>query len=466
MPSRRGLVLTFAAYFTLLLAAVALFFVIRAQGETLTAPTPEEHTSSAVGRRDDPLLRVLIALVAVIVAGQVLALLLRWLGQPPVIGEVLAGILLGPSLLGQETSRQILPADVAPFLGVIAQIGVILYLFVVGLELDLGMLRGRAHSTLIVSHTSIVVPFVMGCGLSLYLYPLLSSNSVSFTNFALFIGVALSITAFPVLARILTDRGMSKTPMGLTVLTCAATGDATAWCLLAFIVGVARAEVGQSLLVLAWAVGFVVFMLAVVRSLLVRLLPRGENAPVGRGTLGVVFAALLLSALATAAIGIHALFGAFLFGAIIPHDSAVARTLGKQLEDVVLLLLLPAYFAFTGMRTRIDLVSGVEQWLLCALIILTATIGKFGGTFAAARLTGMGWHDSAVLGTLMNTRGLMELIVLNVGLDLQVISPTLFSMMVLMALVTTVATGPVLQFLLAPEQQRKDNSKQEGEPGA
>jgi Kef-type K+ transport system membrane component KefB len=237
--------------------------------------------------------------------------------------------------------------------------------------------------------------------------------------------------------------------MGLTALTCSATGDAPAWCLLAFIVGVARAEVGQSLGVIAWSVGYVLFMVVVVRPLLVRLLPRGDDAAVNRGTLGVVFAALLLSALATEAIGIHALFGAFLFGAIIPHDSAVARTLGRQLEDVVLLLLLPAFFAFTGMRTRIDLVSGIDQWLLCGLISLTATVGKFGGTFAAARLTGMGWHDSAVLGTLMNTRGLMELIVLNIGLDLQVISPTLFSMMVLMALVTTVATGPALQFLLA-----------------
>jgi Kef-type K+ transport system membrane component KefB len=211
---------------------------------------------------------------------------------------------------------------------------------------------------------------------------------------------------------------------------------------------VAQAQVDRSLQVTLLSVSYVAVMLLVVRPLMARWLRPGAHDAPGRGTLGVVFAALLLSTVATEAIGIHAIFGAFLFGAIIPHDSAVARTLGRQLEDVVTLLLLPAFFAYTGMRTRIDLVTGLDAWLLCGLIILTATVGKFGGSLAAARLTGLGWRDSLCLGTLMNTRGLMELIVLNEGLNLGVISPTLFTMMVLMALVTTLATTPVVHLLL------------------
>jgi len=394
------------------------------------------------------LLHVLIALVTVIVVGQLLALPLRRLGQPPVIGEVIAGILLGPSLLGEEWAKRILPPEAAPSLAIIAQLGVILYMFVVGLELDPAALRQRLRVTLTVTYAGMLAPFFLGALLAVYLQTHVGSADVPFTSFALFIGVAMAITAFPVLARILADQRLTRTTLGVTALACAALGDATAWCLLAFVVGVARAQVDTSLFVLLGALGYVAVMLFVVRPVLVRFLPRGEDAPVGRPTLGVVFALLLLSALATEAVGIHALFGAFLFGAIIPHDSAVARTLGRQLEDVVLLLLLPAFFAFTGMRTRIDLVSGVEAWLLCGLIIVVATLGKFGGTFIAARLTGMSWRDSTALGALMNTRGLMELIVLNVGLDLKVISPELFSMMVIMALVTTGATTPIVQALL------------------
>ena len=432
-------------YLLMLAAAVGLFLLIQHHGEDLS-PSTVQDAGTKPGK-DLPLPHVLLALAAVIVVGQVLARLLALIRQPPVIGEVLAGIVLGPSFLGEEVSGHLLPAESASYLSVIAQIGVILYMFVVGLELDLGALRGRTFTTLAVAHTGIAVPFVLGSVLALLLYPAYAGERVAFTSFALFVGVAMAITAFPVLARILTDRGLSRTPLGMFALTCAATGDATAWCLLALVVGIAKAQATQAVMVLVWTAAYLAFMLLIIHPVLSRLLPRGEvNVP--RGTLAAVFAALLLSALATETIGIHSLFGAFLFGAVIPHDSAVARTLGKQLEDVVLLLLLPAFFAFTGMRTQIGLVATAEQWLLCGLIILVATLGKFGGTFAAARLTEFGWRDSAALGTLMNTRGLMELIVLNIGLDLKVISPALFAMMVLMALVTTMATAPVLQCFL------------------
>jgi Kef-type K+ transport system membrane component KefB len=436
-------------YVLMVVAAVALFLLGRTHGEALTAPEAGEPAGPAVAPKGDALLRVLIALSAVVAGGVLLGKLFGYLGQPAVIGEVVAGILLGPSLLGREGSAVILPDAVAPYLGVIAQLGVILYIFVVGLELDVGLLRGKARATVAISHAGIVIPFVLGSSLALWLYPLLSHRGVPFTSFALFLGVAMSITAFPVLARILTDRGMEKTDLGVLALSCAAVGDATAWCLLAFVVGVAQAQVAGALLVCALSLGFVVVMVVVVRPL-ARLFVRGcEDGLLTRGRLAVVLVAVLLSALATEAIGIHAIFGAFLLGAVVPHDSRVAREVGRRLHDVVTVLLLPAFFAFTGMRTQIGLVSGAEQWLVCGVIIVAAVAGKFGGTLLAARLTGLGWRTAAPLGVLMNTRGLMELIALNIGLDLGVISPALFAMMVLMALVTTMMTAPLLRLLEA-----------------
>jgi Kef-type K+ transport system membrane component KefB len=398
----------------------------------------------------DALVHVLAALLAVLVAGRLLGLLFRYVGQPPVIGEVVGGILLGPSLLGQVwpgAAQFILPPSVAPYLGVIAQLGVILYMFLVGLELNPGALRERARMLLVISHAGIAVPFVLGVALAWLLYPRFAGGEVPFISFALFVGVALAITAFPVLARILTDRRMQKTPLGILALGCSAAGDVTAWCLLAFVVGVAQAKVGGAFLVLGLTAGYIGFMFLIVRPLAARILERFDEVRLTPGVIAVAFAALLLSALTTELIGIHAIFGAFLLGAIIPHDSAIAGALTRKLEDLVTVLLLPAFFAFTGMRTQIGLVAGLEQWLLCGLIILAATAGKFGGTLASARLTGLGWREAAGLGVLMNTRGLMELIVLNIGLDLRVISPELFAMMVLMALVTTLATTPVLQLI-------------------
>ncbi len=438
----------------MVLGGVALFFLIRSYGETLSAPAPVVAAATSRGAEvtaaPDALLHVLLALAAVVVAGRLLGKLLGAIGQPPVIGEVLGGILLGPSLLGRiaaDVSAYILPSSVAPFLSVIAQLGVILYMFLVGLELNADLLRDRAHATLATSHASIVAPFVLGSWLALYLYPRLSSSDVPFTSFALFMGVAMSITAFPVLARILTDRGMSKTELGVTALTCAAVDDVTAWCLLALVVGVAQAKIQSALAVAMLTVGFIGFMFLVVRPVVVRLVSRSGDRPPTREAIALALVCLLLSALTTERIGVHAIFGAFLFGTIIPHDSGLARALISRLEDLVTTLLLPAFFAFTGMRTQIGLVSGASEWLICGLIPLVATAGKFGGTLVAARVTGMDWRGATSLGILMNTRGLMELIVLNIGLDLEVISPTLFTMMVLMALVTTIATTPALQLL-------------------
>ena len=268
-----------------------------------------------------------------------------------------------------------------------------------------------------------------------------------FTAFALFLGVSMSITAFPVLARILMDRGIQRTRLGVIALTCAAVDDVTAWCLLALVVSVIRAQSGSALVTMLLTAAYIGLLLAVVRPLVARLVRAVDQRGVSRGAMAVVLVALLLSALITEAIGIHAIFGAFVLGVIVPHDSRIARQLREQLEGVVVVLLLPAFFAFTGLRTQVGLLRGAEGWLLCGGIILVASLGKFGGSAAAARLTGLSWHDAAALGVLMNTRGLVELIVLNIGLDLHVLSPALFAMLVLMAIVTTVATTPLLALL-------------------
>jgi len=459
--SRQPLVWTTVGYILMILGAIGVFLLIRGYGVTLIAPpgapaaSPAETSTTGV----NVFLHVLIALTAVIITGLILAKIFAYLGQPPVIGEVVAGIVLGPSLLGPKVSALILPPSVAPFLGVIAQLGVLLYMFIVGLELRADLIRHRVHATVATSHASILAPLLLGSLLALSLYPRLSSRDVSFTSFALFMGVAMSITAFPVLARILTDRQMNRTELGMIALSCAATDDVTAWCLLAFVVGVAKAQVGEGLVVVAETLAYIALMILLIRPILRNVVARWNMERLPRSAVAFVFVALLISALATEYIGIHAIFGAFLLGALIPQDSTVARVFTRQLEPVVTVLLLPAFFALTGMRTRIDLVSGVDQWLICSLIILVAIVGKFGGTLLAARLTGLDWRNSMALGTLMNTRGLMELIVLNVGLDLKVISPTLFSMMVLMALVTTMATSPVLLFLIPanPKTSRLDS---------
>ena len=451
-PSRPWLAA--AAYAGLLAAAVAVFFLIRSHGETLTAPAPEPGSTAGVGAatgKGHALFHVLLALAAVIALGRILGKAFTYIGQPPVIGEVVAGILLGPSLLGRlspDTMDFLLPRDAAPHLGIIAQLGAILYMFIVGLELNTGQLRAIAHSVFAVSHVSIVLPFVLGAALALWLYPTLSNQAVPFTSFALFVGVAMAITAFPVLARILTDRGLSRTGLGVTALGAAAIGDVTAWCLLALVVGVARSEIGAALQVILWTAVFVAAMLVVVRPLVGIYVRKYGDVPPARGTIAIVIIGVLLAALTTEAIGIHAVFGAFLVGVLIPHDSRLARDIGRKLYDVVTVLLLPAFFAFTGLRTQIGLVSSGAEWAMCAAIVLVATVGKFGGAFLAARWTGHSWRDAAAVGSLMNTRGLMELIVLNIGLDLGVISPTLFAMMVIMALVTTIATAPALHFLM------------------
>src|SRR5580658_10447599 len=445
---------TALTYVASLGASIGVFFLIRSVGHSLVsapAPRPEALVKPTASEAPGILLHVLLALVVIIVLARILGALFRRLNLPQVMGEVVAGILLGPSFLGwlaPEVASQVLPVNTAPYLALISQVGVVLYMFLVGLDLDTDLLQKRSQAAIAISHASIVAPFLLGAAFALWLYPRYSTGVFSFTTFALFIGVAMSITAFPVLARILTDRGMQKTRLGVLALACAAIDDVTAWCLLAFAIGVAHAQAGNLLTILITIIGFTFFVLLIAKRGALWLV--GRQTRKGRTTqdmFAMVCAALLLSALVTERIGVHALFGAFLLGTVIPHNSVLARDIRARCEDLVVVLLLPVFFAFTGMRTQLGLVHGTRDWMACILIIGVASLGKFGGSFLAARWTGSDWREAASMGVLMNTRGLMELIVLNVGLDLGVLSSVLFTMFVFMAVTTTLVTTPILHQL-------------------
>jgi Kef-type K+ transport system membrane component KefB len=455
--SRMGLV-----YLLMVVAAVGVFMLIRWFGQAIVAPIGSGIFGKLSNAPPDALSHVLLALFVIILCARLFGAIFKKLHQPEVIGEVIAGIALGPSLLGRfapATAKFLLPTTVSPYLYIISSVGVILYMFLVGVELDTQLIRRRTHSSVAISHASIIAPFLLGSALALWLYPRYATQDVPFGVFALFMGISMSVTAFPVLARILTDSGMHKTKMGSIALACAAVDDVTAWCLFALVVSIAVAKPGRVLLTIGLTAVFIAFVFKFVQPAVKWLVrKRIRDRRTTTGTMVIVFAALLLSALSTDAIGIHALFGAFLLGTLIPHDSALARDVTAKINDLVLVLLLPAFFAYTGLRTQIGLVNGQAQWIACGLIILVASIGKFGGSAIAARLTGLPWRQSAALGILMNTRGLMELIVLNVALDLGAITPTLFAMLVIMAIVTTVATTPVLHALRISEGEKEDTN--------
>jgi Kef-type K+ transport system membrane component KefB len=411
---------------------------------------PEGLSAHGADGLDAPLPRLLLQILVVLVAARGCGRLFARYGQPAVIGEMLAGILLGPSLLGwlwPASSELLFPADSLAPLRLLSQLGVILFMFVVGLELDWSQLRHRLRVAVWVSHASIVVPFLLGSLLSLLLYPRFAAGGASFTAFALFVGVAMSITAFPVLARILEERGLARTGLGSIAIACAAVGDVTAWCLLALVVAIAKAQalsgVAATLLL---TLAFAVVMLGPVRRLAARWVPRREgDERQQRSVLAGALALLLLGALASELIGIHALFGAFLAGAVMPRHSGVVESLRRRLESFSAVFLLPLFFAFTGLRTQVGLLREADAWFAFAAVLAVAMVGKLGGTMLAARMTGMSWLDAYAIGALMNTRGLVELIVLDLGYELGILSPAAFAMMVLMALLTTALTGPLLQ---------------------
>lgn len=399
---------------------------------------------------DHPLSHLFVQLLVIISASRLVGGIFSKFGQPSVIGEMTAGILLGPSLFGwvsPEMFQFVFPPASLGTLKLLSQIGVCLFMFTVGMELDIKQVRNKAHTAVVVSHASIVAPYFLGVVLAYFLFSSLAQPGTNFTAFALFMGISMSITAFPVLARILQERNMSKTYLGTTAVTCAAVDDVTAWSALAFVVAIANStSIAGSALNLVLVLGFVAAMIWGVRLLLPKVLGSSEieQADPSRRTLAIIICVVLAAALCTEAVGIHALFGSFLAGAIMPDKAGFRHKLSVRVENFSSVLLLPLFFAFTGLRTQIGLLNDFGGWILCGVIIAVATIGKLGGTAVTARFTGMNWRDSLQLGALMNTRGLMELIALNIGYELGILSPRIFAMLVIMALVTTAMTGPLL----------------------
>ena len=447
-PVRAALV-----YSGLVVVPLVLVLVAMRVGRGLDAGVPAGPAGTGAAG-PDPYPRLLLALPAILGACHLVGRLFEKLSQPRVIGEIVTGVLLGPSMFGLVWPAGfgwLFPAYLVPSINLLGQLGLVLFMFLVGLEMNLLFVRRRRYTAALVSHVSIAVPLLSGLGLALAMYRPLGGD-VGFPAFGLFLAVSMSVTAFPVLARILSDRKLADTPLGSTALTCAAVDDVTAWCLLAVVSAVARhRSAGGVWVTVALSVGFAVLMLCGLRSVLGRLMTpaAGRLAP-EPAVLPVLLSGVLLSALATHTIGIHPIFGAFLFGVITPRDVEPVRRAAEQVRGVTSTLLLPLFFVSVGLRTRFGLLlADGRLWAWYALVTAVAVVGKLVGSAVAARLTGVGWAESLSLGVLMNCRGLTELVVLSVGLDLRVISPTVFAMLVLMTLVSTLLTSPGLSAIAA-----------------
>jgi Kef-type K+ transport system membrane component KefB len=380
-------------------------------------------------------------------------MLFKKIRQPQVVGEMVAGILLGPSLLGwvaPQLSSALFPASSLGYLSALSQVGLVLFMFLVGLSLNPKELQEHGHAAVLISHVSIVTPFFLGSLIALYMYPRLSDDSVTFTGFALFMGAAMSITAFPVLARILSERNLLRSRMGTLSIACAAVDDVTGWCILAYIVVRIRATHSASpvWVTVGGVLAYAIIMVFVVKPLL-RCFETSfrKHGRLTDNAVALMMLLMLCSALITESLNIHLLFGAFLMGAIMPKSADFIDDLMQKFESVTVVVLLPLFFAFSGLRTSIGVVKGNGMWVYAVIVIVAAICGKLGGSMMAARLAHMPWRDAASLGILMNTRGLMELVILNIGLDIGVITPAVFSIMVMMALITTFMTTPLLELV-------------------
>ncbi|HAF27858.1 MAG TPA: cation/H(+) antiporter [Bacteroidales bacterium] len=425
-----------------------------------------EFITSLVHNLEHPLAVLLAQIVTIIFVSRFLGMIFKKIGQPSVIGEIIAGIILGPSLIGMyfpEFTAALFPSHSLGNLQFLSQIGLILFMFIVGMELDLKVLKTKAHDAIVISHASIIIPFALGMGLAYFIYESFAPTGVQFSSFGLFVGISMSITAFPVLARIVQERGINKTRIGTIVITCAAADDITGWSLLAAIIAIVKAgSFISSIYTILLAVGYVLFMIKVVRPFLRRVGNlHSSRASLSKSIVAIFFLTLILSSYATEIIGIHALFGAFMAGAIMPDNAKFRNIFIEKVEDVALVLLLPLFFVFTGLRTEIGLLNDPHLWKVTGLIILVAVTGKFIGSALAAKYVGQNWKDSLTIGALMNTRGLMELVILNIGYDLGVLTPEIFTMMVIMALVTTFMTGPALTFINWAFKSPKAETEQE-----
>jgi Kef-type K+ transport system membrane component KefB len=417
---------------------------------TATTSLGESIQDRLLQNAKDPLSRFFLQLVAIIIVSYSVGWIFTRCGQPAVVGEMMAGVFLGPSLFGllaPDAFQFVFAASSLEPLRLLSQVGVCLFMFAVGMEIDWTELRQKAPTAILVSHASIAIPCLLGAGLALLFYDRLAQPGASFVAFALFVAISMSITAFPVLVRILQDRGILKTSLGRMACACAAVGDATAWGLLALVVAFAKfSDLAGAALCLGFVLIFAALMFLVLKPNLPAWLGQEaiERPKPPKSLLAIIMAIVIASAFCTQMLGIHALFGAFVAGLVMPTEGGFRAKLGVRLENISSVLLLPVFFASSGLRTEIGLLHGHADWLICLLIIALATVGKLGGSSLAGRLTGMQWRESLQLGALMNTRGLMELIALNLGYELHILSQRVFSMLVLMALVTTIMTGPLL----------------------
>ncbi|CAN5819502.1 hypothetical protein BH11BAC4_BH11BAC4_12160 [soil metagenome] len=454
-------------YIAIVAGLGAIIYWILQKGRNLQTASVQDHlqktadksTGSITVFKDsfthnlaEPLAVLLLQIIVIIGFARLFGFFFRKIGQPAVIGEIVAGIVLGPSIIGSffpEINHFLFPVASLGSLNFISQIGLILFMFIIGMELDLKAISKQAYGAVIISHASIIIPYTLGMGLAYFLYNRYAPAGISFLSFSLFMGIAMSITAFPVLARILQEKGLTRTRLGAMALTCAAADDLTAWCILAAVIALVKS--GSSLSVLytiGFSIAYVLLMLKVVHP----MLEKSGNVYTSRKKMqtpiiALLFMILIVSAYITTIIGIHALFGAFIAGVVMPSGINFRKIVIEKIEDVSIILLLPLFFVITGLRTQIGLLNEGHLWATFGSIILVAVAGKFGGSALAARIVGQSWKDSLSIGVLMNTRGLMQLIVLNIGYDLGILTPEIFAMMVLMALVTTFMTGPALDLI-------------------
>jgi Kef-type K+ transport system membrane component KefB len=405
-----------------------------------------------------PSLPLLLLQIAVILgACRLLTPVFARLGQPAVIAEMTAGLLLGPSGFGwlaPGLSTLLFPEESLPTLALLSQVGLVLFIFLIGWRLDVAHLRSIGRVALVTSLVSIVVPFSLGSSIAAVAWYRYAPTGVDAVPFALFMGTAMSITAFPVLVRILMDRQLLTTTIGTLAVACAAFDDAVGWLILAAITAIVRAgslaDAGLPLLGLSV---YAIVMVGIVRPMLAGFVGRtGGTFGKTPSDLAVMLVTVVASAYATDALGVHALFGAFFAGIIMPRAADAERVFTDRIEPLTTALLLPLFFASSGLRTSVPLIN---EWALVGqtvLILVVAIAGKGIGSTVAARVMGMPWADAFLIGILLNTRGLVELVVLNIGLDLGILSPVLFSMMVIMAFATTFATSPLLSLVVRPRR--------------
>lgn len=462
-------------YIVTIAAFIAGLWIIIGRGNSLPVKPAQEQTKTLLPSKDiskvavplnsiaqareqfmenmkHPLSLLLLQILLIIVVSRVFSFILILLGQQSVVGEIIAGIVLGPSLMGllfPDFFHFIFPVESLPTLQFLSQIGLAFFMFIIGMDLDIDEIRNNASDALFVSYSSIVLPFFLGVFLAYNMYDKFAPAGIGFLPFSLFLGISVSITAFPVLARILQERGMTKTPIGSLAIMCAASNDVMAWCILAVVIAIAKAgAIASALFTIILAILFVLLMVYLVRPLIQKICAeRLKKDSPDKVVVALAFFTLLASAYIAELIGIHALFGSFLAGVIMPHNMMFKKKITEKIEDVSIMVLLPIFFAFTGLRTQIGLLSENAAWKAFGWVLLTAVAGKFLGSAISAKIVGQKWRNSVTLGVLMNTRGLMELIVLNIGYDLGILSPQMFAMMVLMAIATTFMTGPWLNLI-------------------